>query len=200
MSSKSPDSPLTLARCAQVAIAAAAVVDVFRAVAVQNRQIHPSAATRHTSGLVSQVFVYLMTIAAVLFLVWLARSRRNALVLAPQAALPGRGWLIGSWFVPVLNFFMPRQFVLDIGRASSPSWNPKRDSTQVNLWWAAWIGHGVVLTLTTQAAPGSRTALAVAEALMLAAAVLLCLLIERITSLQGAALGAPAPLSAVTQA
>ncbi|MEU1616737.1 DUF4328 domain-containing protein [Streptomyces sp. NPDC005722] len=199
MSSKSPKSPFLLARCAQTAIAAAALLDVFRAVAVQNRYLDPTDGTRHVSGLVSQVFVYLMTLTAPLFLVWLARSRRNALALSPQAALPSRGWLIGSWFVPVLNLFVPRQFVLDIGRASSPSWNPKRDSTLVNLWWAAWIGHGIVLTLSTQTAPGSRAALAVAEALMIAAAVLLGLVIERVTTLQRAALGTPAPLSPVAQ-
>ncbi|MDX3098425.1 hypothetical protein PV417_28525 [Streptomyces sp. ME19-03-3] len=34
------------ARCAQAATAAAAVLDVFRAVAVQNRQIHPAALLR----------------------------------------------------------------------------------------------------------------------------------------------------------
>ncbi|MDX2702827.1 DUF4328 domain-containing protein [Streptomyces sp. PA03-6a] len=199
MSSKPPKSPLLPARCAQAAIAAAAVLDVFRAVALQDRRLHPTDATRHTSGLVSQVFVYLMTLTVVLFLVWLARSRRNALALSPQAPLPGGGWLIGAWFVPVVNLFVPRRFVLDIGRASSPSWNPKRDSTLVNLWWAAWIGHGIVLSLATQAAPGSRSALAVAEALMIAAAVLLGILIERITTLQSAALGTSVPLSPVTQ-
>ncbi|WP_431949033.1 DUF4328 domain-containing protein [Actinacidiphila sp. bgisy167] len=200
MSSKPPGSPLILARCAQAAIAAAAVLDVFRAVAVQNRRIHPSAATLHTSGSVSQIFVYLMTLAVVLFLVWLARSRRNALALAPQAALPGGGWLIGAWLIPVVNLFVPRRFVLGIGRASSPAWNPGRDSALVNLWWAAWVGHGIALTLTTQAAPGSRAALAVTEALMLAAGGLLCLVIERITTLQGAAFAAPAPSSPVAQA
>ncbi|MDX3237351.1 DUF4328 domain-containing protein [Streptomyces sp. ME03-5709C] len=200
MSSRLPESPLPLARCAQAATAAAAVLDVFRAVAVQNRQIHPSAATRHTSGSVSQVFVCLMTLTVVLFLVWPARSRRNALALAPQAVLPGGGWLIGAWFVPVVNLFVPRRFVLAIGRASSPAWNPKRDSALVNLWWAAWIGHGIALTLTTRAAPRSRAALAVAEALMLAAAALLCLVIGRITTLQGAAFGAPASSSPVAQA
>ncbi|MFI2301931.1 DUF4328 domain-containing protein [Actinacidiphila glaucinigra] len=200
MSSKPPKSPLLLARCAQTAIAAAAILDVFRAVAVQNRYLDPTDATRHTSGLVSQVFVYLMTLTAPLFLVWLARSRRIALTLSPQAPLPGGGWLIGAWFVPAVNLFVPRRFVLDIGRATSPSWDPKRDSTLVNLWWAAWIGHAIVLTLSAQAAPGSRAALAVAEVLMLAAAVLVCLLVERITTLQGAALGTSVPLSPVTQA
>ncbi|MFG2306369.1 DUF4328 domain-containing protein [Actinacidiphila glaucinigra] len=200
MSSKPPKSPLLLARCAQTAIAAAAILDVFRAVAVQNRYLDPTDATRHTSGLVSLVFVYLMTLTAPLFLVWLARSRRIALTLSPQAPLPGGGWLVGAWFVPAVNLFVPRRFVLDIGRATSPSWDPKRDSTLVNLWWAAWIGHGIVLTLSAQAAPGSRAALTVTEVLMLAAAVLVCLLIERITTLQGAALGTSVPVSPVASA
>ena len=159
---------------------------------------HTDASLRK-SGFISMIFVYLMTLAIVLFLVWLARSRRNAQELSPQASLPSRGWTIGAWFIPVVNFFVPRQFVLDIGRASSASWAQKRDTTLVNLWWGAWITHVLVFMVGSRLAPGSMALLVVAEALMIAAAVLLGLVIQRITALQSTAIGATVPVDPLAQ-
>jgi hypothetical protein len=176
------------------------VADAFRAVAVRDRYSHHTDASLHESGFISMIFLYLVTLAIVLFLVWLARSLRNAQELSPRAALPSRGWVIGAWFVPVVNFFVPRRFLLDIGRASSASWVQKRDTALVNLWWIAWITHALVLVVAGRVAPGSLAFLVVAEALMIAAAVLLGLVIERITALQSAALGATVPVAPLAQA
>ncbi|MFJ1967294.1 DUF4328 domain-containing protein [Streptomyces sp. NPDC087903] len=189
-----------LARSAQAAIAAATVADVFRAAAVRDHYLHRTDASLNKSGFISMVFAYLMSLAIVLFLVWLARSRRNAQELSPLASFPSRAWTIGAWFTPVVNFFVPRRFVLDIGRASSASWEEKRDTTLVNLWWVAWITHALVLTVAGRVAPGSMAFLVVAEALMIAAAVLLGLVIERITALQSFALGSIAPVAPLAQA
>ncbi|MFF9287079.1 DUF4328 domain-containing protein [Streptomyces griseosporeus] len=192
-------APWILARSAQAAIAAAAVADVFRGAAVRDHSVRRTDASLHRSGFISMVFVYVMTVAVVLFLVWLARSRRNAQELTPQASVPSRGWTIGAWFVPVVNFVVPRRFVIDIGRASSISWNRNRDTTLVNLWWIAWISHAVTVVTGSRLSAGSMAFLVVAEALMLAAAVLLGLVIERITALQSAALGATAPSAPLAQ-
>ncbi|WUD77629.1 DUF4328 domain-containing protein [Streptomyces sp. NBC_00510] len=199
MSSKPPKSPLLPARCAQAAIAAAAVLDVFRAIYLRNSVLHPTDATRHTSALLSQVFIYAIELAIVLFLVWLARARHNAQALSPQAQVPTRGWTIGAWFVPLVNLFAPRQFLLDIARASSTAWQEPKDRRLVNFWWAAWLGHVLALLVTGNLVPGSLALLLIAETCMIAAAVLLDILIERITTLQSAALGASVPLSPVTQ-
>ncbi|MEU4097035.1 DUF4328 domain-containing protein [Streptomyces sp. NPDC026673] len=200
MSSKPPKSPLLLARCAQTAIAVAAILDVFRAVELRDDFLHPTQQTLHTSGMVSMVFPYAMMLAIVLFLVWLARARHNARALTPQASLPSRGWTIGVWFVPLVNLFAPRQVLLDIGRASSVSWQETRDKTVVNLWWAAWLGHALALLTAGRIDPASIPLLALAESCMIAAAVLVGILIDRVTTLQGGALAAPAPLSPVVQA
>jgi hypothetical protein len=176
------------------------VADAFRAAAVRDHYLHHTDASLHESGFISMIFLYLMTLAIVLFLVWLARSRRNAQELSPRASLPSRGWTIGAWFVPVVNFFVPRRFLLDIGRASSASWVQKRDTTLVNLWWIAWITHALVLVVAGRMAPGSLAVLVVAEALMIAAAVLLGLVIERITALQSTALDATVPVAPLAQA
>ncbi|MGW0870986.1 DUF4328 domain-containing protein [Streptomyces sp. NPDC002740] len=200
MTSTARKAPWILARSAQAATAVAAVADAFRAAAVRDQYLHHTDATLHRSGFVSMIFLYLMTLAIVLFLVWLARSRRNAQELSPRASVPGRGWTIGAWFIPVVNFFVPRRLVLDIGRASSLSWEQKRDTTLVNLWWGAWITHAAVLALWGRAASGSMAFLVVAQALMIAAAVLLGLVIERITALQSAALDTTVPAAPLTQA
>ncbi|MFI0968131.1 DUF4328 domain-containing protein [Streptomyces sp. NPDC021080] len=188
MASTARKAPGTLARCAQTAIGVAAVADVFRATALRNHRLHPFDPSLE-SGDVSRVSANLMILAIVLFLVWLAAARNNAQLLSPRSPVPTRGWTIGTWFVPVVNLFAPRRLVLDIGRASSPSWEEKRGTTLVNLWWAAWITHALVATGAALVAPKSLALLVVTEALMIAAAVLLGLVIERITALQSAALG-----------
>src|SRR3954471_15834471 len=129
MTSTARKAPWVLARFAQGAIAVAAAADVFRAAALRDHYLHPTDATLHTSGRNSMIFSYLMTVAVVLFLVWLARSRSNAHELDPQASVPSPGWTVGAWFVPVVNLLVPRRHVLDIGRASSASWGRKRGTT-----------------------------------------------------------------------
>ncbi|MEV8538605.1 DUF4328 domain-containing protein [Streptomyces sp. NPDC051572] len=198
MTSTARRVPRILVRSAQVAIAVSAVADVFRAAAVRDDHLHRTGASE--SGFISMVFVYLMTLAIVLFLVWLAQSRRNAQELSPGASVPSRGRTIGMWFVPVVNLVVTRGIVLAIGRASSASWEEKRDTTLVNAWWAAWVGHSLVLLVASRVAPGSMALLVVEEALMIAAAVLAGLVIERITALQSAALGATVPAEPLAQA
>ncbi|MCX4996591.1 hypothetical protein [Streptomyces longwoodensis] len=123
MTSTARRAPWILARCAQAATAVAAAADVFRAAAVRDHVLHATAASQHRSGLVSMVFVDLMTVAVVL-----------------------------------------------------------------------------VLTVANRTDPGSVPLLVLAEALMITAAVLLVLVIERVTTLQGFALGDTAPAARLGQA
>lgn len=191
-------APRLLARAAQTAIAAAAVADVFRALEFREHTVPHLVSQQdeapQDSVLGTQIFIWLMTLSTVLFLVWLARARRNARESSPEAQLPTGGRLIGAWFVPVVNLFVPLRHVLSIGRASSAAWDRMRDTTLVSLWWAAWLGHGIALTTAFKVAPESMAGLVVAEVLMAAAAVLLILVIERVTTLQSAALDRPAPV------
>ncbi|MGW0937082.1 DUF4328 domain-containing protein [Streptomyces sp. NPDC002666] len=172
--------------------------DAFRATAVRDHYLHPG--DEHRSGFISMIFFYLMALAIVLFLVWLARAWGNAQELSPRASIPSRGWTIGAWFIPVVNFYAPRRCVLGIGRASSASWEQKRGTVLVNLWWAAWITHMVVVVVGGAVAAGSMAFLVVGEAFMIAAAVLLGLVIQRIMALQSAAHGATLPVTPLAQA
>lgn len=193
------NAPWLLARFAQAAIAAAAVADVFRALALRAHELHPTNASLNEFGFRSMVFVNLMTAAAVVFLVWFSRCRRNARLLAPGAASQPGVWAVVAWLIPVVNLWVPRWLVLEVHRASSPGTPEKgRDEVLVNVWWAAWAGHTAVAMASQFGGGTTMPLLVVTEALNLAAAVLAMFVIQRITGLQSAALrtASPTPVAA----
>jgi Domain of unknown function (DUF4328) len=55
------------------------------------------------------------------------------------------GWAIGAWFVPVLNFWRPKQIANDIWRGSDPGYPGQQPlwrepvSPLLLFWWSAWI-------------------------------------------------------------
>ena len=189
VSSPIAKAPWPIARSAQAAVAAAAVAEVFRAVTVRAHRLHPQDTSLSASGRTSMVSAYVMTVAAVLFLVWFTRCRRNAQLLSPEP-LPGSApWAVFSWLVPVVNLWVPRGLVLDVHRASGSGTAEGRDGVLVNVWWAAWVGRAVVVTLGTQ--PGQGTSLVlllVAEGLNLAAGALAIAVVQRVTARQATAL------------
>jgi Domain of unknown function (DUF4328) len=80
--------------------------------------------------------------AAVVFLVWLWRARRNAEDLSPDGHRLGRGWTIGGWLVPVVSFWFPLRIVEDIWHASRPA-DVVAPSAPVRRWWFMWIATTV---------------------------------------------------------
>jgi len=58
----------------------------------------------------------------------------------------GVGWAIGAWFVPVLNFWRPKQTANDIWSASDPTAEGKHLGSPLLTWWwlcfllANWVG------------------------------------------------------------
>nr|WP_052857383.1 DUF4328 domain-containing protein [Streptomyces sp. SID7805] len=85
---------------------------------------------------------------AIAFVVWLRRVRLNAEVFVPDGHRRARGWVIGGWLVPGINFWFPKQIADDIWRASrpyAPDGTPQRASlAPVTLWWAAWLADFAV--------------------------------------------------------
>lgn len=67
---------------------------------------------------------------------WLSQVRTNAEHLEPGAPhARGRGWVWGSWIVPVVNLWFPFQVVRDIAkRPNSPA--PGR---LLGWWWVFWL-------------------------------------------------------------
>src|SRR5919108_281392 len=56
---------------------------------------------------------------AIVFIRWLHRAYKNIDVVARDQRRYGHGWAIGSWFVPILNLWRPKQVVNDVWRAGA---------------------------------------------------------------------------------
>ncbi|WP_369241589.1 DUF4328 domain-containing protein [Streptomyces sp. R21] len=220
-------APWLLARFAQAAIGVAAVADMFRVVTLRAQHLHPTdASLRSRFGFASMVFVYLMTAAVVLFLVWFSRCRRNAHALSAGALGHGAGggsagtgsprpgahgadadagdgsvWAVVAWLIPVVNLWVPRGLVLEVQRASSAEAAERgREDVLVNAWWAAWVGHAVIVLGSRFGQGTSMPLLVLSEAFNVVAAVLAMCVIQRITALQSAALPAMSPAGPLSHA
>ncbi|OIJ62752.1 DUF4328 domain-containing protein [Streptomyces mangrovisoli] len=185
MNNPAIQSPRLLARLAQVAVAAAAVAEVGRAVYLHQHRLLSGDDSSGEPRLTLLLYSYALMAAIVLFLLWFARCRDNAAALAPES-IKGTGFrAVVCWLIPVVNLWMPRQLLLELRRASAAADTAAgRAEAVVNLWWVAWAAH-MVLSVALQATGGtSPPLLAAAQVANLAAAALVLWLIEHITGLQ----------------
>ncbi len=104
---------------------------------------------------------YLLMGTGIAFLIWLWQARENTDFLrSPLAPRPivqdgkphrhATGWIVGSWFCPMVQFWYPLQIVQDVTVASEPpeqrgasTRGPVR--TLLYGWWATWTGFWVIL-------------------------------------------------------
>lgn len=138
--------------------------------------------------------------AAATFLTWLWRARVNAERICPAKHRRSEGWTIGSWFVPVVNLWFPRQVVDDIWRTSRPGVpadtyrvDGLEHSPLVRAWWYAILANAAVLVLLRFETRGEVTLEVLKSAaqygtvstlLLLVAAILLSRVIRQITQWQ----------------
>ncbi|MEV0113163.1 DUF4328 domain-containing protein [Streptomyces sp. NPDC050844] len=100
------------------------------------------------------------------FLTWFHRVRMNAEVLAPGRHRQSPGMAIGAWFIPVANWWIPKQITDDIIAASEPPGAPqppvgpygsgpygygpqpyRPGSGTVTAWWITWVASSVTSAL-----------------------------------------------------
>ena len=134
----------------------------------------------------------------VFFLFWLHRAYRNLPALGGDRRY-GTGWAIGSWFVPFLNAWRPKQIVNDIWRESgartTDEYGTKNEGKNVPnfflLWWLAWLLMGTLYWIATRTSWSAVTIdeLLAANGLFLAAdissilaAAIAVVLVQRVTS------------------
>lgn len=151
-------SPLTgPANWTQYLLVALAVVDVLAVVSglfersllgrAPNVTESEASANDTRQAIVGFVQTALYIATAVLFIIWFHRAYRNLTVLGAAAPRYRRGWAIGGWFVPFVNFWRPKQVANDIWRASEPTappaqgraWEQRPLPRLYALWWGAWI-------------------------------------------------------------
>jgi ABC-type multidrug transport system fused ATPase/permease subunit len=91
-------------------------------------------------GLVS----YAQLFSAITFLLWFFRAYSNLHKLVGDLKYKS-GWAIGSWFVPVLNFFRPYRMMKELYQRTGEVLNAngipetKLKTSPLGLWWTFWL-------------------------------------------------------------
>jgi uncharacterized protein DUF4328 len=111
------------------------------------------------SGPLLDLVGYLLLGTAIMFILWLWHARENTdFIASPFGPKPSdlsrhrlvQGWVIGSWFCPIVQFWYPLRIVEDVVTASEPRDQPGASRTGevrglLYGWWAAWTGFWVIL-------------------------------------------------------
>jgi len=79
---------------------------------------------------------------AITFISWMHRAYSNVDALPPAYRRYATGWAIGSWFVPILNFFRPKQIINDIWRSGHPAGDGP--PAWLMLWWIGFLISGIL--------------------------------------------------------
>ena len=151
-------------------------------------------------GLVGLLQFVGLVAGAIVFIRWMHRAYQNVDAVAPQERRYGHGWAaIGSWFVPFLNLWRPKQIANDIWRAGG-SGGP---GALLWFWWtdfvvSNWAANVAVRSyLSDDTAEDLRTgmiAYAISDGLDVVGAILALLVVRAATDrLDGRAAAASAP-------
>jgi len=98
----------------------------------------------------------LLLIAAGVFIAWFFQAYKNMRRLGVQGMRYGNGWAIGSWFVPILSLFRPKQIANDIWRGSEggadvhAGWHSVAVPPLVHWWWGLFLAQGLLLYASQQ--------------------------------------------------
>jgi hypothetical protein len=87
--------------------------------------------------------------AFVLFLVWLHRAYRNLYGLGVRSFGDSPAWAVGSFFIPLVNFYLPYRITADIWVNSRPGQDPTKrpkGTPLVLAWWIAWTLAAILST------------------------------------------------------
>ena len=76
---------------------------------------------------------------AIAFIRWLHAAYKNVDVVEPSERRYGHGWAIGSWFVPILSVWRPKQIVNDVWRAGAPDRSNAGPGALLLVWWLAFV-------------------------------------------------------------
>jgi len=139
----------------------------------------------------------------VLLIIWMWRVAKNALDAGRRDPRFAPGWTIGGWFIPLANLVIPGLILQDLWRGSDPSiergdpmWRLRaKGSALVGWWWATWV-LSLVATVRITGDGDDRdyferlrvwdSLSAGGQLVRIAAAILLLLVVRRITRRQEA--------------
>ncbi|GAA5010795.1 DUF4328 domain-containing protein [Streptomyces hyderabadensis] len=104
------------------------------------RGIDDFRALQVTGFLAEGLGLLVLLAAAVVWVCWFRRMRQNAESFAPGRIRYRPGLAVGSWFIPVVNFFLPKQIANDIWTATTGRPAGAR-RWLMHTWWWLWVAH-----------------------------------------------------------
>ena len=163
-------------------------------------------------GVVVLLMILAMLTIFTLLIIWMWRAAKNNEVLGRTNPRLSSGWAIGAWFIPFANLVMPLLVMLDLWRGSDPEsppgdplWRTRSASPLVGWWWGLYLASllkfgfggnddGTISARNELESLRTQDQLAIfGMAATVAAAILLILVVRRITARQAALLGAQPP-------
>jgi hypothetical protein len=85
------------------------------------------------------VAVFILTM--IVFCMWVYRAAQNARAISTHKFEISPRMAVGSYFIPIVNLWLPYQAMSEIWRASRnpSSWRGDSAGTFLGWWWAVWI-------------------------------------------------------------
>jgi heme/copper-type cytochrome/quinol oxidase subunit 3 len=154
-----------------------------------------------TLGLVQ---LALVVAGAVVFIRWMYAAYWNLDVVAPAERRYAAGWAIGSWFVPIMNLFRPKQMINDIWRAGGRDPKDAQPGWLLLAWWTLWLLSSFVVNFAARGYVNADTAdqirtgtilYFISDAMTVVCAILAILVVRRGTDRLEAKTAAPTPPS-----
>ncbi len=113
------------------------LVAVTRALAPTEAEANDGllAASDVLDALSALAFVVAGIVTAIFFLMWFHRGHRILRAAVPDDPPRDPTWAVISWFVPFVNFFVPKMAANDLWRAGTA----ERVPALVHWWWGLWV-------------------------------------------------------------
>jgi len=109
-------------------------------------------------GAIGLLQLALTVAAAIVFIRWMHAAYRNLEAVAPAEKRYSAGWAIGSWFVPIMNLFRPKQMVNDIWRAGGRDPQDAQPGWLLLSWWALWLISSFIVNIAGRSYMDADTA------------------------------------------
>ncbi|WP_112272662.1 DUF4328 domain-containing protein [Lentzea terrae] len=170
-----------------VVAATKVLVAVFLWLTAEADQYTPLGAV--VADVLSGIWLVAYVVAAILFMLWMNRARRNAEAITPQQHRFRNVWVVIGWLIPVVNLYIPYAVMQDIWRASDRSQptlglQHREPSGLVLLWWICFLASNFSLTLSAQYGVALAVFATISALLSVAAAVLGAQVIRRLNAMQ----------------
>jgi hypothetical protein len=87
----------------------------------------------------------LFILTSIPFGMWIYRANKNARALGAEGMRHSAGWAVGSYFVPIVNFFAPFTAMREIWRASADpgNWTAAPGTPLLGWWWFLWLAAAI---------------------------------------------------------